>query len=205
MATNADADLQASGVAAAGEAAGTAVDAGAGETTRSGEDPDDGWIAVGRILGTFGPRGELRVQPLSRFPQRFRELRQVYVGEAHQPAAVLHRRQHGPGLVLRLDVTRTREEARALLGQYLYVPEAEAVTLPKGEYFVHQIVGLAVVTTDGETLGTVSDVLETGSNDVYVVKGPRGEIMLPAIKDVIKQVDLAAGTLLVQLLPGIVD
>ncbi|MGH2367127.1 MAG: ribosome maturation factor RimM [Chloroflexota bacterium] len=162
-------------------------------------------MAVGQVMGTFGPRGELRVQPLGRFPQRFRELRRVYVGEDFQPAAVTHRREYGRGLILRLDTVKSRDAARDLYGQYLYLPEAEAVPLPDGEYFVHQIVGLAVRTTDGEELGTVREVLQTGSNDVYVVRGPRGEVLLPATKEVIKDVDLAGGTMLVELLPGLVD
>ena len=165
----------------------------------------DDWIAVGRVLGALGARGEIRVQPLSRFPQRFRELRQVYVGEARAPATILHRRSDSRGVVLRLDTLSSREEARALAGAFLYVPEAEAVALPKGEYFVHQIVGMRVVTDTGEALGTVREVVSTGSNDVYVVRGPRGEALIPATKEVILDVDLASGEIRVHLLPGLLD
>jgi 16S rRNA processing protein RimM len=98
-------------------------------------------------------------------------------------------------VILRIDGVKTRDEARALFGQYLFVPESEAVRLPEGEYFVHQIIGLNVVTTGGEALGTVRDVMETGSNDVYVVRARGKEILLPAIKDVVKRVDLDAGTM----------
>jgi 16S rRNA processing protein RimM len=142
---------------------------------------------------------------LGRFPQRFRELRRVQVGEAHQPAAVLHRRISGEHVVLRLDTLASRDAARTLIGTYLYVPETEAVKLPEGEYFVHQIVGLRVVDPAGESLGTVADVLQTGSNDVYVVRGPRGEVLVPAIKDVIQQIDLPSGTMTVALPPGLLD
>ncbi|MBI3971267.1 MAG: 16S rRNA processing protein RimM [Chloroflexi bacterium] len=164
-----------------------------------------GWIAVGQVLGAFGPSGELRVQPFSRSPERFCHLRRVYVGEERVPARITHRRLHPPGIILRLNTVTSREQARALFGTYLYVPESEAVPLPEGEYFVHQIIGLNVITTDGQPLGTVKEVLHTGSNDVYVVRGERGEILLPAIKEVIKQVDLDAGTLLVELTPGLID
>jgi 16S rRNA processing protein RimM len=156
-------------------------------------------------MGVFGPRGEVKVKPLGRFPQRFRELRRVYVGEAHAPAAILHRRVGERAITLRLDAVTSREAARDLIGTYLYVPEAEAVKLPKGEYFVHQIVGLRVLAAEGEALGTVADVLETGSNDVYVVQGPRGEILVPALQDVIRAVDLDAGTMTVALPPGLLD
>ena len=148
------------------------------------------------------------MRPLGRFPRRFRELRRVYLGDEHRPAAVLHRRLTEKGVQLRLDAFSTREAARDAIGTYLYVPETEAVRLPEGEYFVHQIVGLSVVTTGGETLGKVADVISTGSNDVYVVscpQNPRGEILLPALKEVIKQIDLDAGTMTVDPLPGLLD
>jgi 16S rRNA processing protein RimM len=101
-----------------------------------------------------------------------------------------------------------RSVAGALRGAYLYVPESEAVTLPPGEFFVHQIVGLTVVTLGGEVLGTIEDVLQTGSNDVYVVRqdGPDGrEVLLPATKEVVREVDLDSKTMRVELLPGLVD
>jgi 16S rRNA processing protein RimM len=157
------------------------------------------------VVGAFGPHGELRVRPLGRFPERFRELRRVHVGEQYEPAGVVHRRPHRGDVVLRLDTVQSRDAARLLTGAYLYVPEAEAVALPPGEYFVHQIVGLTVVATAGETLGTVAEVLHTGSNDVYVVRAGGREILLPATKEVVKQIDLEAGRMFVELLPGLVD
>ncbi len=166
--------------------------------------PDD-WIAVGQIVGLFGTGGEIRVRALGRFPQRFRELRRVYLGDEHRPVNIRHRRVTEKGILLRLDAITSREEAREAIGSFLYVPEAEAVQLPKGEYFVHQIVGLSVVTSAGEALGKVTDVISTGSNDVYVVRGPRGEVLLPALKEVIKQIDLESGTMTVEPLPGLLD
>jgi 16S rRNA processing protein RimM len=151
----------------------------------------------------------VRVRPLGRFPQRFRELRRIYLGETRQPAEILHRRIYRSGnqdgVVMRVDVLSSREAARERIGEYVYVPESEAVPLPEGEYFVHQIVGLAVRTVSGEPLGTVREVLQTGSNDVYLVKGAHGEVLLPATKEVLKAVDLAGGTMTVQLLPGLVE
>ncbi|MGI8422623.1 MAG: ribosome maturation factor RimM, partial [Chloroflexota bacterium] len=149
--------------------------------------------------------GEVRVKPLGRTPERFRELKRVYVGEDHVPTDVLHRRTAGAGAALRLSTVTNREAARALFQTFLYVPESEAIKLPKGEYFVHQIVGLTIITVDGETLGTIRDVLQTGSNDVYLVKQGKRELLIPAIKDVIKRIDLDAGTIEVALLPGLLD
>lgn len=164
---------------------------------------------MGRISGIFGAGGEVRVRPLGRFPQRFRELRRIYLGEARQPAQVLHRRIYRSGnqdgVVMRLDVVSSREAARERIGEYVYVPEGEAIPLPEGEYFVHQIVGLSVRTVSGAPLGTVREVLQTGSNDVYLVKGPHGEVLLPATREVLKEIDLETGTITVQLLPGLVE
>jgi 16S rRNA processing protein RimM len=168
-------------------------------------DQHAGWIAVGQVMGAFGQRGELRVKVFSRAPQRFRHLRQVYVGEEHTPAAVMHRRLHGDGVILRLDSVDSRDEARAIVGKFLYVPESEAVALPEGEYFIHQIVGLTVRTVSGETLGTIQEVLETGSNDVYVVKGGDREVLLPATNEVVKRIDLASGIMEVEPLAGLLD
>ena len=179
--------------------------ADAGETKPRRADPHEGWIAVGQVMGAFGATGDLRVQPLGRYPERFRELRRVYIGDSRVEAAIIHRRVLGDRLVLRLETVKSRDAARDLFGQFLYVPEAEAVPLPKGEYFVHQIVGLRVVTTEGEELGKVAEVMQTGSNDVYVVRSKGREVLLPAIKEVIKNVDLESGTLEVALLPGLLD
>jgi 16S rRNA processing protein RimM len=163
-------------------------------------------------MGAFGPAGEVRVKALGRYPERFRDVKRVFVGEGRTEAAILHRRPHGDGVVLRLEGVNGRDQARELFGTYLYVPEDEAVKLPSGEYFVHQIVGLRVVTDEGQELGTVREVLETGSNDVYVVRGARSgtgpapaEVLLPAIKDVVKRIDLERGTIEVTLLPGLID
>ena len=107
-------------------------------------------------------------------------------------------------VLLKLKGIDTREAAIAQRYVYVYVPESEAACeLPPGEYFVHQIVGLQVLTTAGEDLGTVEEVLSTGANDVYVVPGPRGEVLIPALKTVIRTIDLATGQLIVELPPGL--
>ena len=147
----------------------------------------------------------MKVVPESRYPERFQQLRRVYVGEGHQPLDVRGLRRHGGRILLKLQGINSREEAMALSRSYLYVPGTETIALPPDEYFVYQIVGLRVETETGETLGTVRDVLETGSNDVYVVQGPRGEVLIPALKEVVRTLDLAAGRVVVRLPPGLLD
>ena len=108
----------------------------------------------------------------------------------------------GAQVILDLDGIEERETAEALRGWLVQVTEDEAWKLPKGQYYWHQIVGLEVVTKDGRRLGPVSDILETGANDVYVVKREDGELLLPAIKDVIKKISPETGEMVVELLPG---
>jgi 16S rRNA processing protein RimM len=101
-----------------------------------------------------------------------------------------------------------RTDAESLRGQWIFVPESEAVTLEEDTYFVHDIIGLAVQTVAGEPLGTVTDVLATGANDVYVVAppdDPKREILLPAIEEVVKEINLEQGTMTVELLPGLLE
>jgi 16S rRNA processing protein RimM len=108
----------------------------------------------------------------------------------------------GVALILRLAGLTDRDEAEALRGWLVQVPENEAWTLPEGRYYWHQIIGLRAVTADGRALGTVADILETGANDVYVVAREGGELLVPAIKDVVKEIAPERGELVVELLPG---
>lgn len=94
-------------------------------------------------------------------------------------------------------------EATALFGELLYVRRDEAATPPRGSYFEHEIVGLRVRTADGRDLGEVAEILRTGANDVYVVRGDLGEVLIPAVRHVVKRVDVAAGQMLVELIPGL--
>ena len=167
------------------------------------DEPAADWIAVGRIVGAFGVRGQLKVIPTGRSPERFRQLERLYVGETHDHYEIEHCQVRRTEALLKLKGIDTREAAIAQRYVYVYVPESEALALPPGEYFVHQIVGLQVLTTAGEHLGTVEEVLSTGANDVYVVPGPRGEVLIPALKTVIRTIDLATGQLIVELPPGL--
>lgn len=170
--------------------------------------PDGGvssCIAVGQIMGAFGARGDLRVQAFSDRPNRFRSIRRVFIGQSLTPARVVSRVAQGAGLAVRLDVVTNREHARKLFGEMLYIPETEAVHLDKGEYFIHQLLGLGVVTSVGDELGSIVEVLRTGANDVYLVRGARGDVLIPAIPDVVTDVDLATKRVTITLMPGLID
>ena len=96
-----------------------------------------------------------------------------------------------------------RTAAEQLRDQYLLIPETEAMPLAENENFAHDLIGLAVETTGGEPLGRLVEILFTRANDVYVVRGPAGEILLPALREVVRQVDVEAGKMIVSVPDGL--
>jgi 16S rRNA processing protein RimM len=106
-------------------------------------------------------------------------------------------------VLIKLEGAASRGDAEALVGATLYIPESEAVRLPPGAYFWHDIVGLQVRSRDGLELGAIAEILETGSNDVYVVRGPRGEVLIPATHEVVQRIDLEAGIMEIEIIEGL--
>ena len=135
-------------------------------------------VAIGRISSVHGIKGELRVMPLTDFPERFDQGVQVWLDGT--PLRVRRRRWQGKEMILALEGIETREAADAVRGKQLMAPTP--TQLAEGVFYQHDIVGLRAVTREGEVLGRISDVLSTGSNDVYVVVGDRGELLLPAAR-----------------------
>lgn len=161
------------------------------------------YLAVGLIRSAHGLRGEVRLELLTDFPERFQPELRLYLGPEQLPFTVERLRLHRGYGILKLAEVGDRTEAEALRGMTAFVPREEAVSLEEGTYYEHQIVGLSVHTTEGKSLGRVKEILYTGANEVYVVEGLRGEVLLPAIPECILDVDLERGRLTVQLLPGL--
>lgn len=167
------------------------------------------YLLLGEILRPHGVRGEVRMRVLTDFPERISTLEAVYVGRG--PASpdvtryrVKHMRMHQAYGLLKLDGVNDRNQAELLRDLFVMVPIEHAVPLEEGEFYLFQLIGLRVQTAAGETLGVLSDVIETGANDVYVVDSPTyGEILLPAIDDVIVHTDIAAGVMIVNLIEGL--
>ena len=165
--------------------------------------PEPRYLAIARVLKPWGVHGELKLEVLTGFPDQLGRLKRVYLGDEAVRHDVVCFRWHGDELLLQLADVRDRNRADSLRGQLVQVAREEAVPLQAGQYYEHQIVGLNVVTADGQALGQVVEVLATGANDVYVVQGPRGEILLPARVEVVRAIDLDAGTMTVLLVPGL--
>jgi 16S rRNA processing protein RimM len=128
----------------------------------------------------------------------------LFLGEHRRPARVVSLRRHADRFLLYLEGVEDRDQAEAQRGEEIAIPIEHARPLPEGAYYHWQILGLSVEEEGGAHLGQIVEILETGANDVYVVRPEAGgEILLPAISSVIRRVDLGSGTMLVRLLPGI--
>ncbi|MBI4213734.1 MAG: 16S rRNA processing protein RimM [Chloroflexi bacterium] len=165
--------------------------------------PPQRYLAIARVGSAHGVSGEVSCQLLTDFPERFSRTKRVFLGEEHQPIEIQHSRLNGNRLLLRFSGVENRTEAIRLVGRTVYIPESEAVRLPAGSYFWHQVIGMAVRTADGQDLGNVVNILETGSNDVYVVQGDRGEVLIPATKEVVKSIEVDDGIMTVELIEGL--
>jgi 16S rRNA processing protein RimM len=154
-------------------------------------------VAVGSIAAPWGLRGDLRVQPLTDFPERFQRGAALWVrGRRHE----VQRSRSSRGLVyLGLSGIDSRNAAEELRGALLEVPESDLMPLPEGQYYRFQVIGLEVRTPEGSSLGRVAEILSTASNDVYVVRGGPRELLIPAIEDVVLEVDVQGGRLVVDL------
>lgn len=160
------------------------------------------YLAVGRVLRPHGVRGELLLESYTDFPEHLKQVQTVFVGETAEPHPLVGARFHRGQLIIRLADCADRESADAYRGQIVQVRTSDAAPLPAGRYYHYQLIGLKAVTEEGEQLGEVAEVLETGANDVYVVKGPDGEILLPAVSSIVRKIDLEAGQMVVRLLEG---
>lgn len=163
------------------------------------------FLAIGKVIRPHGVRGELLLETLTEFPAHLAEVATVYVGEAEspQPHPLRRARLHQRELLIQLGDCLDRDAAEAYRGQMVFIRTEQAAPLPPGRYYHHQIIGLTVITDEGETLGQVAEILETGANDVYVVVGPSGELLLPALESVIQLIDLDAKKMTVHLLEGL--
>jgi 16S rRNA processing protein RimM len=176
------------------------------KTTKGSVEPsaEPSFLIIGRIQKPHSVRGEVRVMPYTDSPERFTWLETVYVGDEDPlPVAVESVRFHGDIILLKLAGYDSREAAQSLRGQWLQVPESEAAPLEEGEYYLYQLEGLQVFTDEGEELGELVQVMETGANNVFVVRGESGELLLPDTNEVVVEIDFENGRMIVHLLPGL--
>ncbi len=170
--------------------------------------PGHDLLAIGSVVKAFGIEGYVIVQQLTDFPSRFRKRTRVLLGRSGKEVQelVIVGAAVGPrGVKLKFAGIDDRDAAEGLVGSLLYVKDTERATLPKGRYYTHDIVGLAVVDEQGVVHGTVREVLKMPAHDVYVISGKGSEILLPAVKEFVLKIDLVAHTMKVRLIEGMVE
>jgi 16S rRNA processing protein RimM len=163
-------------------------------------------ITIGKAVKPWGVKGEMKIEPMTDFPERFRGLRRVYlVSPAGKEIACEVRsvRYAGDVPFLLFAGYDSSERAKTLNGWLVKVPEEETVPLPEGTYYWFELIGMEVVSEGGEKLGKIVDIFKTGSNDVYVMKQGRKETYIPATAEVVKQVDRKAKRMVIHLLDGL--
>jgi 16S rRNA processing protein RimM len=168
------------------------------------------FLLLGEVLRPHGIRGELKLRMLTDYPERIRELETVYLADSPSSANVTPyaieaiRFHHDYGL-LKLETVNDRDAAETFRQLFVMVDIEHAVPLEPDEFYLYQLIGLQVITEDGSALGTLTEVLETGANDVYIVDSPaHGEVLIPVLDDIILKTDIAAGVITVRLPDGLI-
>ncbi|GAB4397281.1 MAG: ribosome maturation factor RimM [Anaerolineales bacterium] len=163
------------------------------------------YVAVGQLLRPHGVRGEMRMAILTDFPERLQPGTRVFLGEDYRPVKLLSVRPHQELLLVAFEGYPDRTAVEELRSEMVFVLSSQIPPLPEGEYYQHQLLGLQVFTEDGDLLGRLTEILETGANDVYVIQDDADrEILLPALDETILEIDLPAGKMRVHLLPGLI-
>jgi 16S rRNA processing protein RimM len=168
--------------------------------------PDE-MLLIGRIVGPFGVRGQLRVAAVTDRPKHLQHVKRVFVGDTLKPYRLRQAFVHKPSIVvLALEGVGSRNAAETLREQDVYIRQSDALPLEEEEYYLHDLPGMRVQTLDGVDVGVVKGVIETGANEVLVVTRPEGgEVLVPMIKDVVKQLDIAGGTIMIEPMPGLLE
>lgn len=163
---------------------------------------------VGQLTSTHGVKGELKALPLTDDPQRFLKLKWVYIDKngSLEKYNIKNVKFLKNFVILKFEGVDTMDDAVKLKGLYLKIDRADAVKLPKNSFFIADIIGMKVFDENNVLLGQLSDVIQTGSNDVYIVKDDNGkEILIPALKSVVRDVSMEEQRISVILPKGLLD
>ena len=164
-------------------------------------------LEIGQIVNTFGIKGFVKVNPWVNDVTRFDKLKNVYIKirKEQKKLEIEEVRYQKNQVLLKFKGIETVEQAEEFRNGIIEIDRKDAIPLEKGEYFIADLLESEVFTDEGEKLGILNDIYNTGSNDIYVVKNELGKtILLPGIKDVIKEVDIENKKIIVHLLKGLV-
>ena len=156
------------------------------------------YLLIGEITKPQGVQGELKVRPITCDPWRFEGMSYAFVkdGENYKKVSISVRKVNEDAVFLHMEGVQTRNDAEEMRGTQLFIDRENAVELDEDSTFICDLMGLKGVLTDGSEIGKIIDVMQPGGNDVYVFKGKRGEVLVPALKSVVLKVDLNEGTML---------
>ncbi len=162
------------------------------------------YLMVGVIANTHGVRGEVKVYPTTDDVNRFKKLKEIYMGDEKAPLHIQSVKFQKNMVILGFKEYTSLNEVEGLRNKELFVDRAHAVKLQKDEYFISDLIGMKVVTDEGAEFGELTDVMTTGANDVYVVKTTDGkEVLLPAIKECVLKVDMNERVMNVHIMEGL--
>lgn len=166
----------------------------------------DDLLKVGIIANTHGLKGEVKVFPTTDDARRFLDLKEIILdtGRERKSIEIEKTRFFKNMVILKIKGLDRIEDVESFRQKALYVTRDQAVPLEENEYFIADLIDLSAVSDEGEELGVIADVMQTGANDVYVIrKQGMSDLLVPAIKDCVKQVDLKNGRIVIHLLPGL--
>ena len=164
------------------------------------------YLEIGQIVNTFGIKGMVKVKPFTDNIKRFDKLKKVYIENKNgrKEYEIEELKYHKEMVLIKFKGIENPEDANLLRESYLTVNRDDEDPLEEGTYYIVDMIGLEVETDEGEKLGNLVDIFNTGSNDIYVVKDELGkQILLPAIKDVIKKIDMEKRKMIVHLIAGL--
>ncbi len=174
-------------------------------TAGSSAQNEPAYVLIGKLQKTHGIKGEIAMRVITQYPDRIRVGKTVFLGDDRKEFSVGSIRWKNDLMLIGFEGFDTPEEAAKLTNLEVFSLTRNLPRLPKGQYYHHQLIGLKVWQAD-EYLGELIEILETGANDVYVIKVEGAEeLLIPAIPDVIKNIDIETGTMQVQLLEGLRD
>jgi 16S rRNA processing protein RimM len=166
-------------------------------------------VAIGEIARVHGLRGEVRVTPLTDHPERFEHVSECVLWDARrderQTRRIAAARRHGDSLLVTFAGCASPEDARALVGRLIALPRAQAIPAPEGRFYPWQLAGARVVTEDGRPVGEVTAIEHAGAQDLWVVSAEGREHLVPAVPEIVLDVDLAAGRVVIRPPDGLLE
>ena len=161
------------------------------------------FITIGRILAPWDFQGQLKVEVITDFPERFTSASTVYINQ--RPMTIDSVGWHKGKAIIKFATIDSVRDAEKLRGQLVEIHHSQLQPLPAGQYYQFQLIGLEVKTTQEEPLGKISEILPTSNNDIYVVKGDDGEILIPATDEIVKSIDLDKGVIVIEPVKGLLN